>query len=58
MANLSSEGLQLVQQLAQRHQLSEDAVTNMLLAVHNGNGTMAQFNHPSLADRASGCEEA
>ncbi len=45
MANLSSEGFQLVQQLAQRHQLSLDAVTHMLLAVHNGNGTMAQFNH-------------
>ncbi len=45
MANLSSEGFQLVQQLAQRHQLSTDAVTHMLLAVHNGNGTMAQFNH-------------
>ncbi len=45
MASLSSDGIQLVQQLAQRHQLSPDAVSHMLLAVHNGNGTMAQFNH-------------
>ncbi len=45
VASLSSDGIQLVQQLAQRHQLSPDAVSHMLLAVHNGNGTMAQFNH-------------
>ena len=46
--NLSSDGQQLVQDLAQRHQLSNDAVTHMLLAVHNGNGTMAQFSHPEF----------
>ena len=48
MPNLSSDGQQLVQELAQRHQLSTDAVTHMLLAVHNGNGTMAQFSHPEF----------
>lgn len=48
VANLSGDGMQLVQQLAQRHQLSLDAVTHMLLAVHNGNGTMAQFSHPEF----------
>lgn len=48
MPNLSSDGQQLVQELAQRHQLSADAVTHMLLAVHHGNGTMAQFSHPEF----------
>ena len=48
MPNLSSDGQQLVQDLVQRHQLSADAVTHMLLAVHNGNGTMAQFSHPEF----------
>lgn len=48
MPNLSNEGSQLVQDLAQRHGLSTDAVTHMLIAVHNGNGTMAQFSHPEF----------
>ena len=48
MPNLSDEGNQLVQDLAQRHGLSTDAVTHMLVAVHNGNGTMAQFSHPDF----------
>ncbi|TWU40602.1 SHOCT domain-containing protein [Novipirellula artificiosorum] len=48
MPNLSDEGNQLVQDLAQRHGLSIDAVTHMLLAVYNGNGTMAQFSHPEF----------
>jgi len=43
--NLSDEGNQLVQDLAQRHGVSTDAATHMLVAVNNGNGTMAQFNH-------------
>jgi hypothetical protein len=45
MPVLSSAGTQLVQNLAQRHNLSTDAVTHMLIAVQNGNGSMAQFNH-------------
>ena len=48
MPKLSDEGNQLVQDLAQRHGLSTDAVTHMLVAVHNGNGTMAQFSHPEF----------
>ncbi len=38
-----------MQQLAQRHGLSTDAVTHMLIAVYNGNGTMAQFSHPEFS---------
>lgn len=45
MSNFSPAGQQLVQTLAQRHAVSPEAVTHMLIAVHNGNGTMAQFNH-------------
>lgn len=45
VSNLSPAGQQLVQVLAQRHAVSPDAVTHMLIAVQNGNGTMAQFNH-------------
>lgn len=48
MPNLSPAGTQLVQNLAQRHNLSTDAVTHMLIAIQNGNGTMAQFNHPEF----------
>ncbi|MEO8493777.1 MAG: SHOCT domain-containing protein [Planctomycetota bacterium] len=48
MPKLSDEGNQLVQDLALRHGLSTDAVTHMLVAVHNGNGTMAQFSHPEF----------
>ena len=48
MFNLSAAGNQLVQTLAQRHGLSTDAVTHMLIAIHNGNGSMAQFNHPEF----------
>ena len=45
MANLSPSGAQLVQNLSQRYGVSTDAVTHMLQAVYNGNGSMAQFNH-------------
>ncbi|MGB7343160.1 MAG: SHOCT domain-containing protein [Pirellulaceae bacterium] len=48
MPNLSAAGNQFVQSLAQRHGVSIDAATHMLVAVHNGNGTMAQFNHPEF----------
>jgi hypothetical protein len=48
MPHLSPAGNQLVQNLAQRHNLSTDAVTHMLIAIQNGNGTMAQFNHPEF----------
>ena len=45
MQELTSEGQQIVNDLAQRHGFSTDAVTQMLLAVLNGNGSMAQFSH-------------
>ena len=48
MANLSPSGTQLVQNLSQRYGVSIDAVTHMLQAVHNGNGSMAQFSHPEF----------
>jgi hypothetical protein len=48
MPSLSPSGTQLVQTLANRYGLSTDAVTHMLVAVHNGNGTMAQFSHPEF----------
>lgn len=48
MANLSPSGIQLVQNLSQRYGVSTDAVTHMLIAVQNGNGSMAQFSHPEF----------
>jgi len=48
MPVLSDAGVQLVQSLSQRHGVSEDAVTHMLIAVQNGNGSMAQFSHPEF----------
>jgi hypothetical protein len=48
MPQLSPSGTQLVQTLANRYALSIDAVTHMLVAVSNGNGTMAQFGHPEF----------
>ncbi len=48
MPNLSEAGNQFVQTIAQRDGVSTDAATHMLVAVHNGNGTMAQFNHPEF----------
>ena len=45
---LSAAGTRLVQELSQRHGLSADAVTHMLIAVQHGNGTMAQFSHPEF----------
>lgn len=45
MTTLSPAGTQLVQDVARRYGVSDDAVTHMLMAVYNGNGSMAQFNH-------------
>ncbi len=45
MPHLSQAGNQFVEDLAQRHGVSTDAATHMLIAVNNGNGTMAQFCH-------------
>lgn len=48
VTKLSPAGQQLVQSLSQKYGLSSDAVTHMLIAVSNGNGSMAQFGHPEF----------
>ncbi len=48
MSQLSSAGIQAVQDIAQRHGFGFDAVHTMLNAVINGNGSMAQFSHPEF----------
>jgi hypothetical protein len=45
MAQLSPIGISAVQDIAQRHGFSFDAVQSMLTSVINGNGSMAQFSH-------------
>jgi len=49
MQQLTQEGRQIVNDLSQRYGFSPDAVTHMLFAVLNGNGSMAQFSHPEFA---------
>lgn len=49
MQQLTPEGHKIVSDLSIRYGFSTDAVTHMLFAVLNGNGTMAQFNHPEFA---------
>ncbi|CAK0763795.1 SHOCT domain-containing protein [Gammaproteobacteria bacterium] len=49
MPQLTPEGLRVVNDLAQHHGFSPNAITHMIFAVLNGNGTMAQFNHPEFA---------
>jgi hypothetical protein len=48
MQELTSEGFQIVEGLAQTYSLSSDAVTVLLRALVAGNGYQAQFNHPEL----------
>jgi len=48
MQQLTAQGQQFIQDLAQRYGVSTDAAMTMLYAVMNGNGTMAQFSHPEL----------
>ena len=48
MAQLTQDGLRIVEGVAQRHGFSNDAVTTMLLAVSAGYGNQAQFNHPEF----------
>ncbi len=48
MKQLSLEGQQIINNIAQRYNFSSDAVFSMLLSVINGNGSMAQFNHPEF----------
>ena len=49
MKQLSSSGQQAVNDIAQRHGFSPEAVASMLESVINGNGSMAQFNHPEFS---------
>ena len=49
MRQLSPAGQQAVNDIAQRHGFSPDAVASMLGSVIDGNGSMAQFNHPEFA---------
>lgn len=49
MQKLTPAGQNLVADLSSRYGFSQDAVTHMLIAVLNGNGSMAQFNHPEFA---------
>lgn len=49
MRPLSPAGHELISGVAQRHGFSFDATMSMLDAVINGNGNMAQFNHPEFA---------
>lgn len=48
MQPLTDRGWQKVTELSQRYGVSTDAVMNLLQAVVNGNGTMAQFYHSEL----------
>lgn len=48
MRQLTPSGQQAVNDIAQRHGFSADAVMSMLESVINGNGSMAQFNHPEF----------
>ena len=49
MQQLTPAGQAVVSDLAHRHGFSVDAVTHMLFAVLNGNGSMAQFSHSEFA---------
>jgi hypothetical protein len=49
MRQLSPAGQDLVNGIAQRHGFSLDATMSMLESVINGNGSMAQFNHPEFS---------
>lgn len=48
MAQLTPEGQNFIRDIAQRYSLSPDSAVNMLIAVNNGGGTMAQFFCPEL----------
>ena len=48
MRQLSAAGQQAIDDLAQRHGFSTDAVLSMLQSVINGHCSMAQFSHPEF----------
>lgn len=49
MQQLSPAGQQIIDGIARRYGYSTDAVLSMLQSVINGNGSMAQFNHPEFS---------
>ncbi|WP_291993978.1 SHOCT domain-containing protein [Candidatus Accumulibacter sp. ACC003] len=49
MRQLSPSGQQAIDDIAQRHGFSANAVLSMLESVINGNGSMAQFSHPEFS---------
>ncbi len=49
MRQLSSAGEQAINDIAQRHGFSTNAVLSMLDSVINGNGSMAQFSHSEFS---------
>jgi len=49
MRQLSPQGQQTLNDIAQRHGFSFDATLSMLESVINGNGSMAQFSHPEFS---------
>jgi len=48
MQQLTNAGQNVVDDIARRYNLSQDAVIHMLVAVNNGGGSMAQFSCPEL----------
>ncbi|MDW5377667.1 SHOCT domain-containing protein [Halomonas sp. HP20-15] len=48
MSRLTPRGERFVEELAQRHGFSNEAVTHMLMALRDGNAGMAQFSHPEF----------
>ncbi len=48
MHNLTPEGRRLVDEIANRHAVSAEAVLVLLEALMRGGGNQAQFNHPEL----------
>ena len=49
MKTLSSSAQQAIDDIARRHGFSPEAVASMLASLMNGNGRMAQFNHPEFS---------
>ncbi|WP_158807688.1 SHOCT domain-containing protein [Beijerinckia sp. L45] len=48
MQTLTTGGRALVEDIAQRHAVSTDAILTLLQALERGGGTQAQFSHPDL----------
>lgn len=48
MRHLTPEGQEIVDDLAERHGFSRDAILHLLCALRQGNGRMAMFSHPEF----------